>query len=109
MLAGDAGQTALLLLDSPHLDQSQIETMLAAQTPARAPEITLPAPETQASPPNPITPQISQAAAEPCAPDRYRNRPAKISVFARAASTPTPPPPLHGLHANTPFRPPRFG
>jgi AcrR family transcriptional regulator len=106
LLAGDDGQTALLLLDSPHLDQTQIETMLAAHTRAIEPEPAAQSTQTQAPPTSPAAPQHSQPAAKPAP---RLNQPATITALARAAATQTPLPPLHGPGAATPFRPPRIG
>ena len=58
LLAGDAGQTALLLLDSPHLDQTQIETMLAAHTRPIAPELPAQSAATQPQASRPDRPSI---------------------------------------------------
>ena len=97
MLAGESWQTALILLDSPHLDQPQIETMLAAHARVAEPAIAAQPAETQAPQADPVAPQGSQARLTPAArawlPNT--NRPATVAVFAGAAATP--------------FRPPRFG
>ncbi len=59
MLAGDAWETALLLLDSPHLDIPDIETMLedqAARAQQQAQQAQAPADLVQAGPPAPEPP-----------------------------------------------------
>ncbi len=61
MLAGVSWQTALILLDSPHLDQPQIETMLAAQARGSEPELPTQSNETHAPPPAPTAPHDDQA------------------------------------------------
>jgi len=128
MLGGEAWQTALLLLlDSPHLNETQIETMLAAHTPALATEIepaqartpayaTEPAhaPEIPTQPTAIQAPPIahdSQPPTEIPAPRHWvlrPNRPAKIPVFAATAATQTPPHPPAGSAATSPFRPPQI-
>ncbi len=55
LLAGDAGETALLLLDSHHLDTPEIEAMLAAHTAA---------PQAQPEPAEEPTPRLNLISAK---------------------------------------------
>jgi AcrR family transcriptional regulator len=112
MLGGEAWQTALVLLDSPHLDETQIETMLAAHARAAEPEMPAQSAETQAPPLAPNALQNCKAPAEtptarPWVP--HLNRPAPITILAATAATHTSPPPLAGSAAAPPFRPPQIG
>ena len=68
MLAGEAWETALLLLDSPHLDIPEIETMLedqAARAEQQAHHAESPAETIQAGPPAPKPPPPTVKSARP--------------------------------------------
>ncbi len=79
LLAGEAWETALLLLDTHHLDEAQIEAMLAASASHAQPQT--------------ATPEAGQAADTPAA--RPPHTPPPIAPNAARPSTPLAQPPPH--------------